>query len=122
MKQLAIISQEENDIERTLSDCVECLANAGAWVYATRRGRGYAVIWADDHHLPDRATQLLRDSGFDAAPLTYNYSQQIRTLAPPANVSNQNSRGQASCQNSTHAGVAEHMRDIQSCGQCWWAR
>jgi len=95
MKQLAIISQEENDIERELSDCVERLTNAGVWVYATHRGRGYAVIWADDDHLPDRATQLLRDAGFDVAPLTHNRSPQIRTPVPPASVSNQNSREQA---------------------------
>ena len=44
MKQLAIISQDENDIERKLTDCLECLGNAGVWVYATYRGRGYAVI------------------------------------------------------------------------------
>jgi len=86
MKQLTIISQEENDIEQTLNDCVERLANAGVRVYATRRGRGYAVIWADDDHLPDRATQLLRDAGFDVAPLTHNRSPQIRTPAPPASL------------------------------------
>jgi hypothetical protein len=94
MKQLAIISQEENDIERKLSDCLECLQNAGIWVYATHRGRGYAVIWADEH-LSDRAMQLLRDAGFDVAPLTYNRSPQIRTPVPPTGVSNQNSRKQA---------------------------
>ena len=99
MEQLAIISQEENDIERTLSDCLEFLNNAGVWVYATHRGRGYAVIWVDEH-LPDRATQLLRDAGFNVAPLTYNRSLQIRTLLPPARVSNQNSRKQAPRQTS----------------------
>jgi len=94
MKQLAIVSQEENDIERKLSECLECLENAGVWVYATHRGRGYAVIWADEH-LSDRATQLLRDAGFDVAPLTYNRSPQIRTPMPPTGVSNQNSRERA---------------------------
>src|SRR5215472_4212455 len=102
MKLLAIISQEENDIERELSDCVERLTNAGVWVYATHRGRGYAVIWADDDHLPDRATQLLRDAGFDVAPLTHNRSPQIRTPAPPATVSNQDSREQAAPAAASH--------------------
>jgi hypothetical protein len=96
MKQLAIVSREENDIERELSDCVERLENTGVWVYATLRGRGYAVIWADDHLL-DRAMQLLRDAGFDnVAPLTRNRSPQIRTPAPPVSVSNQNGRERAS--------------------------
>lgn len=103
MKQLAVISQEENDIERELSDCVERLQNAGVWVYATHRGRGYAVIWADDDHLPDRATQLLRDAGFDAAPLTRNRSPQIRTPVLPASVSNQNGHEQAPRQSSSEA-------------------
>jgi hypothetical protein len=99
MKQLAIVSQGENDIERKLSDCVERLKNTGVWVYATHRGPGYAIIWADEH-LPDRATQLLRDAGFDVAPLTYNRSPQIRTQVPPTGVSNQNSRKQAPRQTS----------------------
>jgi hypothetical protein len=99
MKQLAIVSQEENDIERKLSDCLEYLENAGVWVYAIHRGQGYAVIWADEH-LSDRTTQLLRDAGFDAAPLTYNRSPQIRTPVPPTGVSNQNSHEQAPDQTS----------------------
>jgi|SRR6516225_2091170 hypothetical protein len=99
MKQLAIISQAENDIERKLSDCVEHLENTGVLVYATHRGRGYAVIWADDYLLY-RATQQLRDSGFDVAPLTYNRSPQIGTPAPPAIVSDQNMCGHASSQTS----------------------
>jgi hypothetical protein len=94
MRQLAIIAQAENDTERQLSECVERLANAGVWVYATHRGRGYAVIWADDHLL-DRDTRLLRDAGLEVAPLTHNRSPQIRTPAPPAGVSNQNSRMQS---------------------------
>src|SRR6516165_2316451 len=94
MRQLAIVSQEENDIERKLSDCLERLENAGVWVYATHRGRGYAVIWADGHLL-DRATQLLRNAGFDVAPLTHNRSPQIRTPLTPASVSNQNGRENA---------------------------
>jgi hypothetical protein len=99
MKQLAMISQTENDIERKLTDCLEWLNNAGVWVYATHRGRGYAVIWADED-LSDRTTQLLRDAGFDAAPLTYNRSPQIRTPVPPTGVSNQNNREQAPHQTS----------------------
>jgi hypothetical protein len=95
MKQLAIVSRAEKDIERKLSDCVEHLGNTGVWVYATHRGRGYAVIWADDHLL-DVATQQLRDAGFDIAPLTYNRSPQIRTAPPPAIVSNQNGKKPAS--------------------------
>jgi hypothetical protein len=99
MKQLAIISQEENDIERKLSNCLDCLENAGIWVYATHRGRGYAVIWADEQ-LSDRTMQLLRDAGFDVAPLTHNRSPQIRTPVPPTDVSNQNSHKQAPGQTS----------------------
>ena len=37
MKQLAIISQGENDIESKLSDCVKGHENAGLWIYATHR-------------------------------------------------------------------------------------
>ena len=51
MKQLAIISQGEDDIESKLSDCVKGLENAGLWVYAAHRGRGYAVIWTEDHRI-----------------------------------------------------------------------
>jgi hypothetical protein len=47
MKQVAIKSQQEGDIESKLSDCVKGLENAGVWVYATHRGRGYAVIWTE---------------------------------------------------------------------------
>jgi hypothetical protein len=93
MGQLAIVSQEENDIEHILSDCLERLENAGVWVYATHRGRGYAIVWADGHSL-DRITQLLRNAGFDVAPLTHR-SPQIRTPAPPASVSNRNGCEQA---------------------------
>jgi len=97
MKQLAIISQEEDDVERKLSDCVERLENIGVWVYATHRGRGYAVIWADIQ-LIDRATQVLRDAGFDVAPLTRNRLPQIKTPAPAITVSNQNSGEQGARQ------------------------
>ncbi len=44
MAQLAIVSQAEDEIERKFSDCVERLESRGVWVYATHRGRGYAVI------------------------------------------------------------------------------
>jgi GNAT superfamily N-acetyltransferase len=94
MKQLAIIPQEEDNIEPKLSDCVERLENARVWVYAFHRGRGYAVIWADDQ-LIERAIQILRDAGFDVAPLTHSRSLQIRTPAPAITVSNQNSHEQA---------------------------
>jgi GNAT superfamily N-acetyltransferase len=94
MKQLAIISQEEDDIEPKLSDCVERLENTGVWVYAIHRGRGYAVIWADVQ-LIERAPQIRRDAGFEVAPLTRSRSPRIRTLAPVITVPNQNSREQA---------------------------
>ena len=94
MKQLAIISREEDSIERKLSDCVELLEHTGVCVYATHRGRGYAVIWADDQ-LGERTTQLLRAAGLDVAPLTRGHSPQIRTPAPLMIVSNQNSPEQA---------------------------
>ena len=90
MRPLAIISHEDSEIERKLSDCVEYLENIGIWVYATHRGRGYAVILADDHSL-DGATQLLQDAGFAVALLTQNRSPQIRTPTPQGIVSNQNS-------------------------------
>jgi len=91
MKQLAIISQGENDIESKLSDCVKGHENAGLWVYATHRGRGYAVIWTEDHQI-DRAVPALRDAGFDVAPLSRSRSPQITTPAPAISVSNQDSR------------------------------
>lgn len=89
MKQLTIISDEEHEIERKLNYCVERLENTGVWVYATHRGRGCAVIWADDN-LVDRAMPVLRDAGFDVAPLTQNRSPRIKTRALALSVSNQN--------------------------------
>ncbi len=97
MAQLAIVSQAEDEIERKFSDCVERLESRGVWVYATHRGRGYAVIWADDR-LIGRATQVLREAGFDVAPLKRNRSPQIKTLAPAMTVSNQNSGEQGARQ------------------------
>jgi hypothetical protein len=87
MKQLAIISQDESDIDCKLRDCVQRLQNAGIWVYATRRGGGFAVIWADDA-VVHKAAQLLRHAGFDVAPLTLKHSVQISTPATRTSASN----------------------------------
>jgi hypothetical protein len=113
MRQLAIISQEDNEIDRKLSDCVKHLENAGVWVYATNRGQGYAVIWADDY-LFELATQQLIDAGFAVAPLTRKRSIQIRTPAPPAIVSNQNSRGLSAPQTcpTDNEGALQHASNM----------
>jgi hypothetical protein len=91
MKQLAIIAEHENEIEGRLRDCVERLESIGVWVYATHRGRDYAIMWVDEH-LHGRDAQRLRDSGFNVAFLTHNRSPQIRTPTLQGTVSNQNDR------------------------------
>src|ERR1700757_773331 len=90
MGQLALIAQEQDNIEPILSECVKCLESAGVWVYASYRGRGYAVIWADDELL-DQATEVLINAGFDATQLTRGRAPQIRTRAQRITVSNRDS-------------------------------
>ncbi len=76
MKQVAIISREQRDIVRELSDSIACLENSGIQVYATRRGHGYAVLWAEDRAISEDA-QVLRNAGFEAAPLTRTRSFKL---------------------------------------------
>ena len=76
MKQVAIIPQEQRDIYRELSDSIACLENSGIQVYATHRGQGYAVLWAEDRAI-SRGMQVLRNAGFAAAPLTRTRSVEL---------------------------------------------
>ena len=76
MKQVAIISRQEHDIESELRECVACLENTGIPVYVTHRGQGYAVLWADNRVIA-RGVQVLRNAGFEAAPLTRTRSLKL---------------------------------------------
>ena len=82
MTQLAIIPRKQHDIARELSECLECveclecLENSGIRVYATHRAQGYTVLWAEDPVI-SIGTQVLRNAGFEAAPLTRTRSLKL---------------------------------------------
>jgi len=76
MKQVAIIHREQRDIAHELSDCIACLENSGIQVYATHRGQEYAALWAEDPAM-SRGTQVLRNAGFEAVPLTRTRSLKL---------------------------------------------
>jgi len=76
MGQVAIISRQQHDIESELRECVACLENTGIPVYVTHRGQGYAVLWADNQVI-SRGVQVLRNAGFEAAPLTRTRSLKL---------------------------------------------
>ena len=76
MKQVAIISRQEHDIESELRECVVCLENTGIRVYVIHRGQGYAVLWADNRVISS-GVQVLRNAGFEAAPLSRTRSLKL---------------------------------------------
>ena len=65
MKQLAIIPRDQRDIVHELEGCIERLEDSGIQVYATHRGQGYGILWAEDS-----AFSVLTCDGFKVAPLT----------------------------------------------------
>jgi hypothetical protein len=69
MKQLAIIPRDQRDIVHELDGCTGHLQYSGIRVYATHRGQGYGVLWAEDS-----ASPVLTDAGFKVAPLTHTRS------------------------------------------------
>jgi hypothetical protein len=77
MKRVAIIPRDQHDIAHEVSDCIACLENIGIQVYATHRGEGYAVLWAEDPIISSGA-RVLRNAGFEAAPLNYTRSSKFR--------------------------------------------
>jgi hypothetical protein len=85
MKLVAIVPRAQRDIARELSDCIACLENSGIQVFATHRGHGYAVVWAEDPVIP-RGVQVLRNAGFEAAPLTRTRSTKIDHRRRPVQI------------------------------------
>jgi hypothetical protein len=72
MKQLAIIPRDQRDIVQELEGCIERLQKSGIQVYATHRGQGYGVLWAEGS-----AFSTLTNAGFKAAPLTRTRSLKL---------------------------------------------
>jgi hypothetical protein len=73
MKQLAIIPREQRNIVHELEDCIERLENSGIQVYATHRGQGYGILWAEGS-----AFSVLTNRGFKVAPVTRTRSLKLR--------------------------------------------
>lgn len=65
MKQLAIIPRDQRDVIHELEGCIERLEHSGIQVYASRRGHGYGILWAEGSAFP-----VLTSAGFKVAPLT----------------------------------------------------
>ena len=59
------IPRDQRDIVQELEGCIERLQKSGIQVYATHRGQGYGVLWAEGS-----AFSTLTNAGFKAAPLT----------------------------------------------------
>ena len=72
MKQLAIIPRDQCDIAHELEGCIERLEGSGIQVYATHRGQGYGILWAEGS-----AFSALTSAGFKVAPLTRTRSFKL---------------------------------------------